>query len=168
MATDLSAATNKNKAVLLGCVTLFAAAMTVASTVPAEAVEESSVQPEVPCEEYVIPESDYEIVTDARVVTWARFQDLRREWREMRGARSSVAEMVMLPAYQKIMGMGRSVLPHILAQLQSEGDQPDHWFWALAAIADDNPVPAESRGKVREMAKAWLEWGEKAGHVHLG
>ncbi len=94
-----------------------------------------------------------------------RFQTLLAEWRRERGAMSSVAEMAMLPAYQKIIGMGEDVLPLILAQLKSEGSTPDHWFWALAAIAHDNPVPQESRGRLSDMAKAWLEWGQKEGYV---
>jgi hypothetical protein len=96
---------------------------------------------------------------------WAEFQALVKDWRSSRGARSTMAEMAMLPAYQSIIGMGRDVVPLILAELKSEGDAPDHWFWALAAITRANPVLPNSRGKIREMAKAWLEWGEKAGYV---
>jgi len=165
MSANLSTTTNKNMAIAVVCVSLIAPAPAVASTAPVPAIEENTLGREV---SYVIPESDYEMVTDSRVATWIKFQDLRREWHEARGGRSSVAEMAMLPAYQKIMGMGPDVLPHILTQLRYEGDQPDHWFWALAAIADTNPVPPQSRGKVREMARAWLEWGEKTGNVQLG
>jgi hypothetical protein len=164
MTIGLSAATNKKKAIAVVCVTLVASAV-VASTAPIENIEENTLKYQ---EAYLIPDFNYDMMIDARVATWIRFQDLRREWREARDGMSSVAEMAMLPAYQKIMGMGPNVLPHILTQLRFEGDKPDHWFWALAAIADANPVPPQSRGKVREMAKAWLEWGEKAGYVQLG
>ena len=144
MTADLLASTDKHKAFIVA-----ASAVTMVE----------------PREDYVIPDSDYELVTDARVATWVRFQNLRREWGETRGAWSSVAEMVTLSAYQKIIGMGWDVLPCILIQLRSEGDQPDHWFWALEAIAGDDLVPPQNRGKVQEMAKAWLEWGEKAGQL---
>lgn len=94
-----------------------------------------------------------------------KFADLTKEWRNGRGAQSTVAQIALLPAYQGIIGIGPEAIPLILTQLKSEGDAPDHWFWALAAITRENPVPPESRGKVREMAKAWLDWGEKKGHV---
>jgi hypothetical protein len=119
-------------------------------------------------------EEGAEIVTDDNAAQWSQHQDLIREfrnlhqqWRDERGAKSTVAEMAMLPAYQKIMGMGPQVVPMILTELKAEGESPDHWFWALAAITRENPVPPQSRGKIREMAKAWLEWGERTGHVQL-
>jgi hypothetical protein len=110
---------------------------------------------------------DLKIVTDPDVARWVKFQGLRRRWIEERGASASVAEMAVTPAYQSIVGMGPNVIPVILTQLRSEGDKPDHWFWALAAITRDNPVPPQSRGKVREMAKAWLEWGQKNDYVQM-
>src|SRR2546427_11907635 len=109
-----------------------------------------------------------EVVIDApaaHAIQYAKFKDLVRQWRNERGAKSSVAEMVMLPSYQKIMAMGPDAIPFILAELKAEDDAPDHWFWALAAIAYENPVPPESRGRLTEMAKAWIEWGQKAGYV---
>lgn len=109
--------------------------------------------------------SDLDYVIDSATVRSFKFQTFLAEWRRERGAMSCVAEMAMLPAYQKIIGMGEDVLPLILTQLKSEGHAPDHWFWALAAIAHDNPVPQESRGRLSEMAKAWLEWGQKEGYV---
>jgi hypothetical protein len=94
-----------------------------------------------------------------------KFDELALQWRNERGARASVADMAMLPAYQKIIGMGKDAIPMILTELKAEGHAPDHWFWALAAITQENPVPPKSRGKMVEMANAWLEWGQKEGHV---
>lgn len=70
--------------------------------------------------------------------------------------------MAMLKPYQQIIGMGQAALPLILAELARE---PDHWFWALEAITQEDPVPAEARGKVPEMADAWLAWGKQKGIV---
>jgi hypothetical protein len=39
------------------------------------------------------------------------------------------------------------------------------WFWALEAIAEQNPVPPEAKGQVRLMAQAWIEWGKQQGYV---
>lgn len=111
------------------------------------------------------PRFDY--ILDPTIERWVKFQDLAKQWRNERGAQSTVAAMTLLPSYQKIIGMGKDALPLILAELKSEGDAPDHWFWALAAISDENPVPAESRGNILEMSKAWLAWGQKEGHVQV-
>ncbi len=59
--------------------------------------------------------------------------------------------MAMLKPYQRIVGMGLSTVPLILEELRRE---PDQWFWALEAITEENPVPPEAAGKVREMARA--------------
>jgi hypothetical protein len=102
---------------------------------------------------------------DPKAENWSRFQRLARQWKRERGALSTAAAMAALPSYRKIIGMGPAALPCILAELRSEGDSPSHWFLALAAIAEENPVPAESRGKLVEMAKAWLAWGKQEGYV---
>ena len=85
-----------------------------------------------------------------------RFQRLAAEWKERSRYLSNTAQMAMLEPYQRIIGMGPPVVPLILAELRRE---PDHWFWALEAITEENPVPPEAAGKVRPMAQAWIEWG---------
>ena len=50
---------------------------------------------------------------------------------------SNTAQISLVFSYQKIIGMGPAVVPLILSELQKE---PDHWFWALEAITDENPV----------------------------
>jgi hypothetical protein len=104
-------------------------------------------------------------IFDENVMNLVKFHRLADEWKRERGALSTAAAMAALPSYRKIMGMGKDALPFIFAELKAEGDSPSHWFLALAAITDENPVPPESRGKLSEMAKAWLAWGKKAGYV---
>jgi hypothetical protein len=87
-----------------------------------------------------------------------RFQYLAARWLHESSIMSSTTEIVMLPSYQSIMAMGPIAVPFILRQLQSEGDQPNNWFWALRHITLANPVPSELRGNRRAMARAWLEW----------
>ena len=77
-------------------------------------------------------------------------------------AASAVPQMAMLTPYQQIIGLGQPAVPLILEELQRE---PDHWFWALEAITQENPVPQEARGKVRQMAQAWIAWGKQQGHL---
>ncbi len=95
-----------------------------------------------------------------------RFQRLAAEWKEQSRCLSNSAQMAMLKPYQRIIGMGPAVVPLILEELRRE---PDQWFWALEAITEQNPVPHEALGKTRQMAEAWLHWGNQQGlleHAH--
>ncbi|MBI3645617.1 MAG: hypothetical protein HY233_06605 [Acidobacteriales bacterium] len=96
---------------------------------------------------------------------WVRFQKLATDWRNERGVMSSITQMSMLKPYQSIIGMGEKAIPLILAQLRSEGDDPDQWFWALAAIAQVNPVKPEEQGDFRAMARTWFDWAEEEGYA---
>ncbi len=87
-----------------------------------------------------------------------RFHHLVATWKRERGPHSSSARLAEHPAYQQIIAMGPEVVPLLLRELERE---PDHWFRALHALMGADPVPAESRGKVREMAAAWLRWGRE-------
>jgi hypothetical protein len=66
--------------------------------------------------------------------------------------------MAMHPAYQQIIGLGNEAVPLLLRELKKE---PDHWFWALKAITGVDPVEPTQRGRVKEMAGAWLRWGKE-------
>ena len=68
----------------------------------------------------------------------------------------------MLTPYQRIIGIGMPAVPLILRELERE---PHHWFWALEAITEQNPVPAEALGKTNDMARAWLDWGKRQGLI---
>ncbi len=89
-----------------------------------------------------------------------RFRRLVAEWKEQSRYLSNSAQMAMLKPYQRIIGMGWPAVPLILEEMRRE---PDQWFWALEAITEENPVPAEALGKVRAMTQAWIEWGLKQG-----
>ncbi|MBI1902479.1 MAG: hypothetical protein HYS13_15360 [Planctomycetia bacterium] len=89
-----------------------------------------------------------------------RFRILVQQWKQSRGPTSSTTQLAMHPAYQQIIGLGAPAVPLLLRELQRE---PDHWFWALKAITGEDPVPEESRGKLRHMADAWLQWGRAHG-----
>ena len=58
--------------------------------------------------------------------------------------------------------MGEAAIPLILERMQTQGG---HWFHALHEITGARPVPPESRGRIKEMTQAWLEWGELNGYV---
>jgi hypothetical protein len=91
-----------------------------------------------------------------------RFRGLVKQWRKETAHLSSTDRMAKHPAYQEIIGMGWPVVPLLLAELKQ---RPDFWFAALRAITGENPVPAESAGRIKDMARAWIEWGRSKGHV---
>jgi hypothetical protein len=92
-----------------------------------------------------------------------RFRRLSAEWKVQSRYLSNTAQMAILKPYQRLVGMGLSAVPLILDELLRE---PDQWFWALEAITEENPVPPEAAGKVREMARAWIDWGKRQGLVN--
>lgn len=104
----------------------------------------------------------FEEVVDDRAV----FQSLLQEWRSERGATSSVAKMVSCRSYLTIIGMGKSrAVQLILAQMESEGNDPDHWFWALQILTGVNPVSEEDEGDLQAMARTWLDWARRSGYA---
>jgi len=91
-----------------------------------------------------------------------KFQLLAKEWREETSHLSSMTKLVMHPKYQNIIGMGPAVLPILFRELQKK---PDHWFWALSAITEENPTNPEDAGDLRKMSDAWLKWAREKGYL---
>ena len=90
-----------------------------------------------------------------------KFQRLAAQWRAQTAFAPSVLQMATHPAYQQIIGMGPSAIPHILRELKV---RPEHWFWALRAITGENPVDERDRGDLKKMRLAWLKWGLRNGY----
>lgn len=93
-----------------------------------------------------------------------RFLRHAEKWREDTGFISSVGEMATHPSYQHIIGMGWDAVPLIMRELR---ECPDHWFWALKAITQIDPVPVCNRGKVERMRNAWIDWADANGIARL-
>jgi len=89
------------------------------------------------------------------------FERLVAEWKSGRRPTSAAVKMAAHPAYQRIIEMGKAnssaIVPLLLAELERS---PDHWFIALHAITGADPVPATSRGRLKEMTTAWKRWWE--------
>jgi hypothetical protein len=96
-------------------------------------------------------------VTRRSQTAYDKFQALAEAWQQEVQFCSSMTEMVLHPAYQRIIGMGTAAVPFLLRELQN---RPDHWFWAIAAITGADPVKPEDRGKLKKMAEVWLKWGK--------
>jgi hypothetical protein len=86
--------------------------------------------------------------------------NLAEEWLRDTRAISSMEDMVLHPAYQRIIGKGRDALPFLLRRFESE-PEPENWFWALRAITGVDPVSEEDAGNIDRMAEAWLLWGRQ-------
>lgn len=91
-----------------------------------------------------------------------KFNQLSRQFIEDTAGMSSTIEMAKHPAYQEIIHLGESVIPLLLQDLQQN---PLYWLTALRQITQENPVKPEQRGKVKQMAEAWLNWGKKNGYI---
>lgn len=93
---------------------------------------------------------------------YEEFTQLAEEWRAETGHLSSATQIAMHPAYQRIIGLGEPAIPLILEALRERGGQ---WYWALNAITNASPVPADQEGRVQGMNEAWLDWGARHGYI---
>jgi hypothetical protein len=90
-----------------------------------------------------------------------RFAALAARWHEETAHMSRMDMVAAHPAHREIVAMGERVVPLLLADLERNGE---HWFMALGEITGAHPVPRENRGRVREMAAAWVAWGREQGY----
>ena len=89
-----------------------------------------------------------------------RFRELKEDWKSKTRHLSNTAQISLVFPYQMIIGMGPQVIPLILSELEKE---TDHWFWALEAIAGENPVAKNEAGDMEASARAWILWGKQNG-----
>jgi hypothetical protein len=87
-----------------------------------------------------------------------KFNLLAEQWRQKTMFMSRAADITSDFTYYQIVGLGRSIIPLILRQVQrGEG----HWFLALRALTGENPVAAEDAGHLAKMAQSWINWGRR-------
>ncbi len=91
-----------------------------------------------------------------------KFETLAATWQYTNENISSIDKLVLDPAYQELIGMGKDVLPFIFRKLNYE---PDHWFWALRAITGVDPVKKKDRGNLVAMTQTWLEWAKQYEYI---
>ena len=91
----------------------------------------------------------------------SKFERLVAEWKFTKNQTNSGTEMFAHPAYLSIIGMGSEVVPLILREMEAS---VDHWFWALKAITEKDPVPPSHRGRLKLMSEDWLSWAKKQGY----
>jgi len=86
-----------------------------------------------------------------------KFSNLKEEWRKETRLMSDTYRMSRNRHYRGIIEMGMDVVPIILEDLRVE---PDHWFYALQKITNENPVSPSIQGHIKAMCSAWIKWGE--------
>ena len=89
------------------------------------------------------------------------FERLAAAWHNAVAHHSSSRIRHNHPAYQEIIGMGPTVVPLLLRDLDVNRR---HWFAALASITGADPVSEEDAGDISKMTEAWLQWGRENGY----
>lgn len=87
------------------------------------------------------------------------FSQLVQQWKEETRFQSG-SQMLMHPAYQRIIGMGGVAVPLILNEMVNS---PGHWFWALFCITGIDAAKGETN--VESATNKWLEWGVRNGLI---
>lgn len=91
-----------------------------------------------------------------------KFYTLAKQWENEVAGMYSTTQMSQHPHYQEIISMGTKILPLLLSELKKN---PLYWLTALSAITGENPIKPEQRGRVKQMASAWIEWGRNQGYA---
>ena len=86
---------------------------------------------------------------------------LMKQWLDEVVNISSTHQMVSHPAYLQIIALGQRALPFLFLELSKS---PNHWFTALEAITQSNPVPENERGDIIAMRDRWIGWAEAEGY----
>ena len=74
-----------------------------------------------------------------------------------------VHPVARLPGSGSAFLAAHAAIPLILRELEKE---PAHWFPALKKLSGgQDPVPADRRGDVEAMRRAWLAWGRDQGFL---
>lgn len=73
---------------------------------------------------------------------------------------SSMQDVAMHPAYQRVIGLGLEVMPYLLESLK---ENPGRWIWAVNAIAGEDA--AEGCESFEEAKECWLAWGRRFGYT---
>lgn len=99
---------------------------------------------------------------DRNLLTQKTFKELAERWCQETKYTSSAHDLVLHPAYQRIIGLGPDVIPFVLEELRDNGG---HWFWALQSLTGDNPVSEVDVGRYKKMRDAWLTWGVNNSYI---
>jgi hypothetical protein len=88
------------------------------------------------------------------------FNSLANQWYKETRKLSSAEQIVLHPAYQRIISFGKDALPFIFRELERTRG---HWIWALSMITGEDP--ATKGMNFRQAVDAWLEWGKEHSYI---
>ncbi len=94
----------------------------------------------------------------------AFFEDRAERWLRETQLHSSINSITRHPCFTQIKLMGPQVIVFVLERM-SQGEVRVHWFPLLKDLSGEDPVEPHSRGRVREMADAWIDWGRAKGII---
>jgi hypothetical protein len=90
------------------------------------------------------------------------FQVLAKQWLRETALYASLSKKVLHPAYQRIIGLGPDAIPLILKELEV---RPNHWFWALEALAQGDVPKLGDDFSLAAARSAWIQWGRDKGYL---
>lgn len=86
-----------------------------------------------------------------------KFEELKDIWIAETCFLSSFSERILNFNYQRIIGLGKEVLPFLIKDLK---ENQNDWFWALECITGEAPYTEDDRGNIPAMIEKWLAWAE--------
>jgi hypothetical protein len=96
-------------------------------------------------------------IVEADILSLAQVVErIASEWEEETQFLSDLDARYAHPAYQRVIDIGWTAVPVLLARMKK---RPDFWFQALRAITGADPVSRANAGRLTAMAKEWIEWG---------
>jgi hypothetical protein len=75
---------------------------------------------------------------------------------------SSISSMKRHPLFARLVDLGPDAAKLVFERMK-KGDIRLHWFPLLQEITKEDPVPVHSRGRLHEMADAWITRGRELG-----
>lgn len=108
-------------------------------------------------------EHEENFIADIYIPISVKFALLAEQWKNETAYLSSINKITENRHYQKIIALGKDVLPYIFAYLQKE---PDLWFTALYKLTGINPVDTADAGNIPKMTEAWIKWGKENGYIN--
>lgn len=90
------------------------------------------------------------------------FNALSRAWKKETAHFSTLYHVTTNSNYLRIIKHGWQAVPYILKDLQKA---PEHWYFALKLITEQDPVPIEDKSNIKKIREHWLNWGKAEGYL---
>jgi hypothetical protein len=120
----------------------------VINLLPGMLAEESSPEPQV---------RRVAALTAAQIEDFYKYLE---RWKKETRILSSIQSKIFNQHYQRIMAMGKPVLPLIFSELRNNGGQ---WYWALECITGHNPAVGATN--IPEAKQVWLDYAVEHGYL---